>query len=281
MPFLIPNFMQNEREVSGFYSQIRDYWTALGSKGSAPPTMMLNFGYWPQGVEHLYEAQQSLVRRVVECIAPCPDGAMGVEVGCGIGGISINVLQQLPHVRMTGVDISEDQLEIARANAQARGVQDRFHAQQGDSMALPLPSNAFDFGLCIESSFHYDNKPLFFSELFRALRPGSTAVVADITCSRVDGVQFRKGNYFESPATYHQLIRDTGFELVSSEDIGPVVYAPLYQHIQNFNAEQRNRDRIAKYWSLVLNNYRELASEGDMGYYIFTLKKPEAPALNN
>jgi len=269
--------MHSVHEVSDFYAQNRDYWIALGSKAAAPPTVMLNFGYWSNGVDHLYEAQQSLVHRIIASIPR--DGAQGVEVGCGIGGISINVLKQLPHARMTGVDIAEGQLALAQANARAHGVQDRFQAQQGDSMALPLQDNAFDFGLCIESSFHYDNKPAFFGEIFRTLRPGGHAVVADITCSRVQGVRFRQGNYFESAETYHGLIRDAGFELVSTEDIGPQVYGPLYQHVHEFNAGQPNgRSRISKYWSLVLNNYRELAQDGDMGYHIFVLKKPEAPA---
>ena len=31
---------------------------------------------------------------------------------------------------------------------------------------------SFDFSLCIESSFHYDDKETFFAENFRVLKPG-------------------------------------------------------------------------------------------------------------
>lgn len=267
-----PPAAHKAQEIIDFYAQNRDYWIDLSSFGAQQRSIMLNFGYWPEGVGCLHDAQQAFLDRVLAGVPQLSGRAQGLEVGCGIGGISTNVLQRYPNVTMMAVDISPDQLVQAQANAQMYGVQDRLRLLQGNSMALPLPDDSFDFLLCIESSFHYDDKASFFREAFRTLRPGGTAVVADITCKRVHRVKFRQGNYFESASTYLDLATQAGLQVVQVEDIGPWVYDALYQHMLPFNQQRRNT--VTRYWSLVLSNYRQLAQSGDMGYHIFTLHKP-------
>jgi len=262
----------NSQEISDFYTLIREYWSELSSQGADERSIMLNFGYWRTGMESLYEAQVAFLDRILADIPPEPSAQHGLEIGCGIGGISINVLRRRPSIQMSVVDISDSQLELARANARERGVLERLHAVQGNSMDLPLEEAQFDFTLCIESSFHYDDKGRFFREAFRTLKPGGRMVVADITCRQPERVKFRQGNHFESPETYLRLIADAGFELVRSEDFGQLVYEPLYQCVLRFN--HSHRSQVGRYWSLVLNNYSQLAASGDMGYCLFTLRKP-------
>lgn len=271
-PLPIPPAAHQAQEILDFYAQNRGYWIDLSSFGTQQRSIMLNFGYWPDGVGCLHDAQQALLDRVLATVPQLSGPAQGLEVGCGIGGISIDVLQRYPNVTMTAVDISPDQLVQAQTNAQVYGVQDRLTLLQGNSMALPLPDNGFDFLLCIESSFHYDDKASFFREAFSTLRPKGTAVVADITCKQVHRVKFRQGNHFESAQTYLELAAQAGFQAVRTEDIGPRVYKALYQHVLQFNQQRRNT--VTRYWSLVLNNYHQLAQSGDMGYHIFTLHKP-------
>ena len=262
------------QDISSFYAQMRDYWGDLSSFGAPERSIMLNFGYWPAGVETLYAAQWAFLRHIAAQLPKTGVQQQGVEVGCGIGGVSINLLGLRPDVqRMTAVDISAGQLALARANAERAGVQDRFVAQQGDAMNLPLDNAQFDFLLCIESSFHYEDKPRFLREALRVLKPGGTAVVADITCRRPEGVEFRQGNHFESADQYLRWMEEAGFKIVAHEDIGPQLYTPLYQFMHHFNTSARPRTRVERYWSLVLGNYQRLAAQGDMGYHLFTLRK--------
>lgn len=264
--------MHSAQEISDFYTHNRGYWGDLSSFGAQQRSIMLNFGYWPPGVQTLHDAQHAFLDRILAQVPERPTRQQGLEIGCGIGGISINVLKRRPSVEMTAVDISEGQLALARANAELHGVQSRLRPLQGNSMDLPLPDGQFDFTLCIESSFHYDDKARFFHEAFRTLKPGGVMVVADITCERVDRIKFRQGNHFESHRVYRDLIAAAGFELTHAEDIGPQVYDALYHHVLEFNHTQRSQ--ITRYWSLVLSNYRQLARSGDMGYHLFTLRKP-------
>lgn len=264
--------MDSSQEISDFYALIRDYWGDLSSVGANERSCMLNFGFWPEGVASLHEAQSAFLDRILLDIPQLPPGQRGLEIGCGIGGISINVLLRRPDVHMTALDIAESQLTLARGNAARYGVQDRLEGTAGNSMDLPLGDAQFDFTLCIESSFHYDDKERFLREAFRTLKPGGVMVLADITCKRVERIRFRQGNHFESPETYLQLIDKTGFALARAQDIGPQVYGPLYQFLSEFNHTQRSA--VSRYWSLVLSNYSQLMASGDMGYYVFTLRKP-------
>jgi len=264
--------MDSSQEISDFYALIRDYWCDLSSVGASERSCMLNFGFWPEGVETLHEAQQAFLDRILLDGPQLPTGQCGLEIGCGIGGISINVLLRRTGVHMTALDIAEPQLALARGNAARYGVQDRFIGVAGNSMELPLGDAQFDFSLCIESSFHYDDKERFLREAFRTLKPGGVMVLADITCRRIDAIRFRQGNHFESPETYLRLVEKTGFELQSAQDIGPQVYGPLYRFLSEFNLTQRSA--VSRYWSLVLSNYSQLVASGDMGYYVFTLRKP-------
>lgn len=269
---VVPPPQGGAREIGDFYALIREYWAALSSEGASERSLMLNFGYWPPGVTALHAAQSAFLTRILSEVPAEPAMQQGLEIGCGIGGISVNVLRQRPGVRMTGVDISPEQLALARSNAQTHGVNDRFEAVPGNSMALPFDDQRFDFALCIESSFHYDDKPRFLREMFRTLRPGGRAVLADITCRTPERVRFRQGNHFEAPEQYMQWIAQAGFELVGWEDFGAQAYAPLYQCVLDFN--RQHRSQVGRYWALVLNNYRELAASGDMGYCLFSLRRP-------
>lgn len=270
--FMGTNDLHHASEITDFYQHIRDYWGHLSNSAEGDHSDMLNFGYWPDSTGTLFEAQQRFFQKLASTLPGSEQLALGLEIGCGIGGISINMLKSLPGLSMTGLDISPQQLSLARCNAELALVSSRLSVCLGDAMAMPLEDNNFDFTLCIESTFHYEDKASFFAENYRVLKPGGYAVVADITCEAVDKIRYRRGNHFEPRRTYTDLARSTGFDVLSVEDIGQAVYRPLHHYIVQFNRQQRIAS--GKYWSVVLNNYEELAALDLMGYHIFLLRKP-------
>jgi SAM-dependent methyltransferase len=264
--------VHKESEISDFYQHIRNYWAQLSRSPQGDASLMLNFGYWPDGVEHLFDAQCRFIEEVEALLPPVTLGTLGLEIGCGIGGVSIKVLKDYPDLRMTALDISPIQLNISNQHAQDAGVSARMKTQQGDAMALPFAASSFDLTMCIESTFHYEDKAKFMQSNFKVLKPGGCTVLADITCEDNERVRFRQGNHFESRQTYIDLAQAAGFEVESVSDIGPRVFGPLYSFIKTFNQSQRIHS--GKYWSVVLRNYEELCAQGLMGYHLFRLKKP-------
>jgi ubiquinone/menaquinone biosynthesis C-methylase UbiE len=234
---------------------------------------MLNFGYWSDSATDLYQAQQNFIEEINRILPLGTDIKNGLEIGCGICGISINLLKGRNNIAMTALDISQEQLSIGKKNAIEKAVNNQITFCHGDAMNLPFDSVKFDFTVCIESTFHYQDKASFFSENFRVLRPGGYAVLADITCEDVEKVKYRHGNYFDSKQEYINNALQTGFIIESVKDIGSDVFQPLHDHITSFNRQQRLPS--GKYWSVVLNNYKKLSEVGLMDYQIFLLKKPE------
>lgn len=260
-------------EINSFYVWARDYWCELSKDAERGFSGLLNFGCWDSGAGNLYEAQERLFALIVEHLFPFPAGRHGLEIGCGIGGNSIRLCSRMP-VTMTAMDISPVQLALAAQLADQAGQADKITFMRGDSMAMPFADASFDFSICVESSFHYEAIDRFVAEQARVLKPGAMAVIADITCDNVAGVRFRQGNHFYSAAAMQDLLRDNGLELVHLRRVGSDVFVPLYDYVRRFSGA--SKQKVSKYWNLVLCNYAQLAQEGAMGYDIFTVRRPPA-----
>jgi ubiquinone/menaquinone biosynthesis C-methylase UbiE len=71
-------------------------------------------------------------------------GAHVAEIGCGIGVVSCWLAQQVgPEGRVEAVDISEDQLKIARLDAAAAGLEN-LSFRRADATSTGLPYETFD-----------------------------------------------------------------------------------------------------------------------------------------
>ncbi|MEM1298324.1 MAG: peptide chain release factor N(5)-glutamine methyltransferase, partial [Pseudomonadota bacterium] len=64
------------------------------------------------------------------------------DLGTGSGCLLVTLLAEWPEATGTGVDISDDALTVARANAEAHGVAGRVHLQQANW--LERTSGSFD-----------------------------------------------------------------------------------------------------------------------------------------
>lgn len=142
------------REVGDFYTWSRDYWIELGRGDGGAGSGMLNFGLWQEDTHRMFDAQQNLRRLIVRCLGELPPGARGLDIGCGIGGAAIGLVQERA-VAVTCMDLVPAQLEIGRDLAHKAGVSGRIEFRPGSSMDMPFQDGVFDFSYCIESSFHY------------------------------------------------------------------------------------------------------------------------------
>ena len=257
-------------EIEFFYSWSRDYWYRLGSDKEKGFSGLLNFGYWDKDIANLYKAQQHLYNVCIEKIRPFRNKAKGLEIGCGSGGNSMRLCKEEP-VHMTALDISKVQIDWAKKRAVEAGYGSELRFVQGDSMDMPFEDEMFDFSLCIESSFHYEKLARFVAEQRRVLKPGAKAVIADITCEDPSGVKFRQGNYFYAVDTMKDLLQENDLEILSLQHIGSEVFDSLYKCMYEFSKSEKNK--VSKYWNLVLSNYSALSGKGLMDYVIFEIKK--------
>jgi len=118
---------------------------------------------------HKLEAQ-----RWAQKIAP---GSRVLEIAPGPGYFCIE-LAKLGQYRITGLDISQSFVEIARKNASAAGIQAEF--RQGDAANMPFESESFDFLFCQAAFKNFSQPVKAIAEMYRVLRPGGTGIILDL-----------------------------------------------------------------------------------------------------
>jgi ubiquinone/menaquinone biosynthesis C-methylase UbiE len=110
-------------------------------------------------------------------VAGLPLGARVLEVACGPGYLAIEIARR-GVFRVSGLDISETFVRIARENARADGVAVDF--QRGQAAALPYPDESFDVVVCRAALKNFTDPLGALDEMHRVLVPGGRASVFDL-----------------------------------------------------------------------------------------------------
>jgi ubiquinone/menaquinone biosynthesis C-methylase UbiE len=104
-------------------------------------------------------------------------GGSVLDVATGPGYFCIE-LARLSNLSITGLDISNDLVEIARANARTAGVEVDF--LEANASAMPFPDDVFDFVFCSWSIKNFSEPTKVLNEMYRVLRRGGTALIVDV-----------------------------------------------------------------------------------------------------
>jgi len=103
-------------------------------------------------------------------------GQAVLEVAPGPGYMSI-ALAKAGDFRITGMDISQDFVDICRNNAKEAGVNADF--VQGNVSSMPFADETFHFIFC-SAAFKNFHEPLAaLNEMYRVLKPGALALIVD------------------------------------------------------------------------------------------------------
>lgn len=93
-----------------------------------------------------------------------------LDLGCGTGEITRRLAERYPQARLTGVDILESNLQIARARGGRHEA--RIAYVGGDAFALDFADATFDLVVCRHMSQAVPDFALVLDEITRVLRPG-------------------------------------------------------------------------------------------------------------
>jgi ubiquinone/menaquinone biosynthesis C-methylase UbiE len=114
-----------------------------------------------------------------------------LDVGCGGGHLALEIARRRPRARVTGVDLSPEQVARAKKRARTAGVDDRVRFVQGSALDLPFGCE-FDVVTSVASIKHWPDQAQGLSECVRVLRSGGQLFVfeADRGCYLDDAAAF-------------------------------------------------------------------------------------------
>ena len=119
----------------------------------------------------LYPCILDEARRAMEGI-PAPSV---LDVGCGTGMLSEQLLSVFPSCHLAGIDLSPAMVERARARLAGRA-----EVREADAERLPFHDGVFDLVVCNDSFHHYPDPDRAAFQMWRVLRKGGALVLGDV-----------------------------------------------------------------------------------------------------
>lgn len=191
----------------------------------------VHLGTWHPG-DSLQDAM-ARTNRVMAERAGIPADAEVLDVGCGYGATALYLAAEYG-CRVTGINISEKELDLARERAREQNLDDRVRFEYGDFHAIPSPDASFDVVWSQEAFLHGLRKQGILGECARVLRPSGRLVISDLVAREHLSDEERERVYARlrlremwSAEQYLAGLEAAGFTVVHQDDWAANV-APTY-----------------------------------------------------
>ncbi|HEU4705174.1 MAG TPA: class I SAM-dependent methyltransferase [Sphingomicrobium sp.] len=139
-----------------------------------------NYGFAPAEGDHPQRFQHQMYRELLRLLKekrPLEPGMTLLEVSCGRGGGLNAFVAAAPGIfDATGLDVAASAVAFCRSTY---GTGDRRHFVEGSALDLPFPDSSFDVLLNVEASNDYGDRPRFFAEVARVLKPDGVFLSTD------------------------------------------------------------------------------------------------------
>ncbi|ATU95568.1 class I SAM-dependent methyltransferase [Phyllobacterium zundukense] len=142
-----------------------------------------------------------------------------LDVGSGIGGPA-RYFAETYECRVTGVDLTDEFVEVAEALTSRCGLDDRVSFHQASALALPFEDQSFDAATMIHVGMNIEDKATLFAEVHRVLKPGARFGVYDVMrmldvalAYPMPWAETNATSFVETRETYRRLLMAHGFEI--------------------------------------------------------------------
>ncbi|MDJ0794235.1 MAG: methyltransferase domain-containing protein [Woeseiaceae bacterium] len=154
-----------------------------------------------------------------------PGGKLILDIGCGIGGPAMDMVR-LHGAHVVGIDLEASLVDRAKADAREAGLHEHcqfLHVQPGP---LPFADESYDIVVSSGAVTQTPDKPSFFAEILRVLRPGGHFRCYEWMRSEHEysddmlyWFKLEELTYdMQTLEQYGAFLRDAGFDEVSTAD---------------------------------------------------------------
>jgi ubiquinone/menaquinone biosynthesis C-methylase UbiE len=153
--------------------------------------------------------------RVIETLALAP-GQVVADIGAGTGYFTVRLARAAARPKVYAVDIEKSMVEYVQQRAAKEGLTNIFAVQsRADGASLPEP---VDVVLIVDTYHHIPNRPAFFRELRKSMKPSGRLAIIDFRKGAPSGPpeQFRF-----TPDQITEELKQAGFTLQAQHDFLP------------------------------------------------------------
>jgi tRNA (cmo5U34)-methyltransferase len=151
-----------------------------------------------------------------------PKASSLLDIGCGAGNYSLKILERLPNLNVTLIDLSRPMLDRAVERV-SRATSGTVTALQGDIRELAIGAQKFDL-ICAAAVLHHlreqEEWRAVFSKLYAALKAGGSLWISDFiehSDPRVQSLMWERYGAYLSQLK-NETYRDHVFNYVAQED---------------------------------------------------------------
>jgi len=167
-------------------------------------------------IDEFHMGGRAATAAVAEALALQP--AMYVlDIGCGLGG-SARYFAREAGCQVTGVDLTADYVEAARALTKLVGLAGLVDSRMGSALDLPFPSESFDAASLIHVGMNLPDKDRLCAEVARVLQPGGRFAIYDVMRVGPGDIAYPTAwaasadtSFVVEPARYREALAAAGF----------------------------------------------------------------------
>jgi len=149
-----------------------------------------------------------------------------VDIGCGLGGPARYMAKRF-QCRVSGIDITQPFVDTANKLTALLNMQEQVMIKVGDGPRLPYPDAFFDGAYTQHVTMNVADRPAFFAEAYRVLKPGAFFAVTEHGLGPQGDPYFPmpwsadgNGSFLVTPARTQAMLEQTGFEDIDLEYTG-------------------------------------------------------------
>lgn len=147
-----------------------------------------------------------------------------LDMGSGIGGPARYLASEYG-CRVTGIDLTEEYVNVARMLTQRLGLSDLVTFHHGSALDLPFAPALFDVIWTQHAAMNIPDKARLYAEAFRVLKPGGRLALYDILSGPAGPVHFPvpwarspETSFLLTPDELRRHLHDAGFEVTHWRD---------------------------------------------------------------
>jgi SAM-dependent methyltransferase len=122
---------------------------------------------------------------------------------------------------VTGIDLTSKFCDVARHLTRLIGLEDRIAFELGDALAMPFPGADFDGAYSMNVSMNIGDKPRFYREIHRVLKPGAWLVLSELAKGEGGDLDYptpwalsADTSFLSTPEETQRGLQEAGFDVV-------------------------------------------------------------------